>query len=114
MKQENVAIGDPGRTAEKSLRQDFGLANGQRPPIDHKAEFPGLANARRRVFNPDFSAVGRMVTYSLTLGDRDAFRGLTVVLAARLTPLERAELARAALLSLEDEEYLMLTEAVPC
>lgn len=55
-----------------------------------------------------------MVTYSLTLGDRDAFRGLTVVLAARLTPLERAELARAALLSLEDEEYLMLTEAVPC
>jgi hypothetical protein len=69
---------------------------------------------KRRVFDPDLSAAGRMVTYSLTLGDRAAFDGLTAVLAARLTPVERAELARAALLSLDDPEYVQIAEALSC
>ena len=55
-----------------------------------------------------------MVTYSLTLGGRAAFDGLTTVLAARLTPVERAELARAALLSLPEREYTMIAEAFRC
>jgi hypothetical protein len=52
-----------------------------------------------------------MLTYTLTLGDREAWRGMTKVLVARLSPLERAELARAALLSLEDRELALTLEA---
>lgn len=70
--------------------------------------------AQRRVFDPDLSAAGRMVTYTLTLGDRAAFDGLATVLAARLTAVERAELARAALLSLDEREYMMIAEVFRC
>ncbi len=70
-----------------------------------------MANGRRPVFAPAFSAVGRMLTYTLTLADLEAWRGLTKVLACRLSPQERAELARAALLSLEDRELAAVVAA---
>jgi hypothetical protein len=52
-----------------------------------------------------------MLTYTLTLADREAWRGLTKVLACRLSPQERAELARAALLALEDRELAAVVAA---
>lgn len=89
---------------------------GTRGPLWHEIDTRNSRNVppKRRVFDPDLSAAGRMVTYSLTLGDRAAFDGLTAVLAARLTPMERAELARAALLSLDEREYRMVAEVFRC
>jgi hypothetical protein len=47
------------------------------------------------------AAVARDLAYVLTLAERDAWRGFATVLRARLSPDERAELARAALEALE-------------
>jgi hypothetical protein len=54
-----------------------------------------------------------MVCYCLTLGRRDDWRGLTLVLR-RLSPVERAELARAALAALDDHELARIGGAFRC
>ena len=68
---------------------------------------------RRRVFLPAHSAAGRMVCYCLTLGRRDDWRGLSLVLR-RLSPAERAELARAALAACEDDDLALIGGAFRC
>ncbi len=46
----------------------------------------------------------RVIEYALTLGTADAWDGVAIVLAARLTAPERMSLAYAALVSLKAEE----------
>jgi hypothetical protein len=58
------------------------------------------------------AAVARDFGYVLTLGDRDAWRGFTAVLRARLAPEERAELARAAVLACDDEDVAVMVAAL--
>jgi hypothetical protein len=68
-----------------------------------------------RFIRPAHAAVARDLAYALTLADRDTWRGFTTVLMARLQPEERAELARAALLSVDDSDLAAVTAAlVPC
>jgi hypothetical protein len=53
-------------------------------------------------------AVARDLGFVLTLADRDSWCGFTTVLRARLAPEERAELARASLLSCDDAQYAQI------
>lgn len=62
---------------------------------------------------PDHQRVAKSVGYALTLGDEAAWHGLTIVMLARLTELERAALAYAALNSLkENNAYRVASVAV--
>ncbi len=87
------------------------MANASSQVAEKKRQFRLSANARRAVFPPAYSAAARMLCYTLTLGRRDDWRGLTKVLAARLSPQERAELARAALQALDDTEFADIVRA---
>ena len=53
-----------------------------------------------------------MVGYALTLGSAAGFVDLSKVIAARLTPLERAGLAYAAMRALGDGGAAMVADAV--
>lgn len=63
---------------------------------------------------PDaYKRVARSVGYSLLLSDENSWRGLAVILAAQITPEERAALSWASLRSLDAPEQVeMVAEAV--
>ncbi len=56
--------------------------------------------------------LSRMLGYSLTLGDPEAWAGFSLVASVRLSVFERAGLAVAALKSLPDHHALMTAAAV--
>ena len=62
---------------------------------------------------PDHKRMSRMIGYTLTLGDADAWAGFVAVATARMTPEERAALAFPALRSLDTPEQAeLVAEAV--
>ncbi|WP_291734069.1 hypothetical protein [Leisingera sp. F5] len=62
---------------------------------------------------PEHKRMSRVMGYTLTLGDTDAWAGFTKVAAARMTIEERTGLAWAALRALEDTEQVeMVAEAI--
>src|SRR5687768_13434782 len=65
-----------------------------------------------RFAKPVHKAAARAVLDTLTLGDLDAFGGLSVILRARLTPEERRGLAWAILRACDDEEVIDVAAAV--
>ncbi|KKL88532.1 hypothetical protein LCGC14_1923740 [marine sediment metagenome] len=56
-------------------------------------------------------AVSRMIGYTLTLGDTDAFFALSDLLSLRLSDFERAGLAYAALMALSPEHRELAVQA---
>ncbi len=60
---------------------------------------------------PAHKAVAKAVGFALTLNDEAAWRGLTIVLLARLSEAERAALAFACLNS-QSEEHAYMTASV--
>jgi hypothetical protein len=62
--------------------------------------------------DPTHNTAARGVLDALSIGDQDTFAGLSVILRARLTPLERRALAWAALRACDDEEVVMVAEAI--
>jgi hypothetical protein len=54
---------------------------------------------------------GTALVNSLTLGDEAAWAGFTVIVMARLSDRERAALAYAALMALDDWQAFLVSEA---
>lgn len=65
-----------------------------------------------KLMKPGHLQVVRSLGYALTLGNYAAWAGYSVVLAARLTPTERAALAFMALKSLGYDDAVKTVEAV--
>ncbi len=77
-----------------------------------------MSNAKTRcnlgnLMKPEHKRMSRMIGYTLTLGDADAWAGFTTVAMARLNVEERAALAWAALRALDTTEQAeQVAEAV--
>lgn len=69
------------------------------------------ANAMSRYAKARHKRVARMVGYCLTAGDPQTWGGLSAVITVRLTPLEVASLAFAALRALEPAERELVLSA---
>lgn len=91
----------------------IGCPTGDNRPFDNKAENPVLSNRKKRsnlgqIMKPEHKRMSRVIGYTLTLGDVDAWAGFTTVARARLTVEERAALAWAALRALDTPEQAEL------
>ena len=74
---------------------------------------PRNTSSLSKYMKPEHKRMSRMLGYTLTLGDADAWAGFAIVATARMTVEERAALAWAALRSLDTPEQAeMVAEAV--
>lgn len=71
-----------------------------------------MSNTLSKYMPDAYKCVARTVGYSLLLTGADAWHSLTVVLAARLTPQERAAMAWAVLRSLTPEQVVAVADTV--
>lgn len=85
--------------------------------VDTKAATPsdgdytrGIDPAIIRCGKPAHVAVGRLIVDALTLDELECWQGTSLALIARLNPLERLRLARAAAFSLDPEDRAALVD----
>jgi hypothetical protein len=70
------------------------------------------ASTLARFARPAHKAAARAVLDTLVIADAEAFAGLSVILRAHLTPVERQYLAWAALMTCDDDEAEDIAKAV--
>lgn len=78
------------------------MANADQAPIEKKREFQQLANASERA--------ALALRRALILADPDAWNGFAIILRARLTERERAEIAYSALMAMDDDTALAVAD----
>jgi hypothetical protein len=114
--------GEPWRTHSPHLSHRVSLSNSKKAALENTQNNCSLANIskapKQRSAMSQFGKaahkkVARSVGYALTLGTSAAWHGLTVILISRLTEVERAGLAYAALNSLDkDNAYSIASLAL--
>lgn len=75
------------------------------------AASPPRRNTMSRHAKDRHKRIARMLGYALTANDPRTWGGLSIVIAARLTPLEAASIAFAALRALTPAEQELVFEA---
>ena len=79
--------------------------------IENKQEYRSASNGFGKLIKPTHKAIARSLGYALTLGDRQAWATFCLTSYRKLTAHERAAMAYAALMSLDEGDAHIVAEA---